>query len=150
MNFAALGLSLLIAAAGAPEGWRIVDTGSGSDGVISAYFVDSYSVVRNGDTVRFRTSTIFNTTTEDRDWDRSVTTREGSCAAKASAILSNEYYRGRKLIERSDERGERRAHSEGSMMHGAMNMVCGDEAYGGPVVADPIAAASAAFAKLGG
>ncbi|MBN8844232.1 MAG: hypothetical protein J0H88_13405 [Sphingomonadales bacterium] len=145
----ALGLSVLLAAAGATEGWRFVDTGSSGDGIASAYFVDSYSVARNGDTVRFRTSTIFNTTTEDRDWDRSITQREGSCAAKASTIVTNEYYRNGKLLDRDTNPGERRTHSAGSMMHGAMSMVCGDEAYGGPVVADPVAAAKAEFAKLG-
>lgn len=145
-----LGLSVLLAAAGAQEGWRFVDTGTGNDGVSSAYYVDSYSVVRNGDTVRFRTTTIFNTTTADRDWDRSITTREGSCAAKASTILSNDYYYNGKLLEHDGNPGERRTHGEGSMMHGAMSMVCGDEAYAGPVVADPVAAASAEFAKLGG
>ncbi|WP_422060589.1 surface-adhesin E family protein [Sphingopyxis sp.] len=149
--FGALSVSVLLAAAGAAqEGWRLVDTGTGNDGVVSAYFVDSYSVVRSGDTVRFRTSTIFNSTTDDRDWDRSITTREGSCAAKASTILSNDYYSGSELLEHNSDPGERRAHSVGSMMHGAMSMVCGDEAYASPVVADPVATAHAEFAKLGG
>lgn len=147
----ALSASILLAAAGtASEGWRFVDTGSSNDGTVSAYYVDSYSVVRNGDKVRFRTTTIFNNTTADRDWDRSITTREGSCAAKASAILMNDYYRSGKLLEHNTDPGEVRTHSEGSMMHGAMSMVCGDEAYAGPVVADPVASANAEFAKLGG
>ena len=53
------------------------------------------------------------------------------------------------LLEHNSEPGERRAHSVGSMMHGAMSMVCGDEAYASPVVADPVATARTEFARLG-
>lgn len=144
-----IGLALaLTAAAPLPaDGWRMADTG-GSGADRSAYFIDSYSVVRSGETVRFRTSTIFENITQERDWDRSITTREGNCTTKSSTIVENRIYARGALIETVTTRGNTVTHGPESLMRAVLNMVCGDEAYGGPVVADPVAAARAAFAKL--
>lgn len=143
-----IGLLLALTAAAPPaDGWRIADTG-GSKPDRSAYFIDSYSVVRSGETVRFRTSTIFENLTDDRDWDRSITTREGNCTTKSSAIVENRIYAKGVLIDTMTTRGDTVTHGPQSLMRAVLNMVCGDEAYGGPVVADPLAAARTAFAKL--
>ena len=52
------------------------------------------------------------------------------------------------LVQTSTNRGDMITHGPKSLMRGVLDMVCGDEAYGGPVVADPVAAARAAFAKI--
>lgn len=110
------------------ESWRM--TGYGGDPPQRAvYVVDTESIVRDGDTVRFRTSTVWESYADGRDFNKSVTQRSGSCSGKASRIVVNSLYANGSLIDVDDTGGEMITHGPDSIMHSVLDAVCGEASY---------------------
>jgi hypothetical protein len=110
------------------ESWRVV--GYGGEAPLRAVFlVDTDSIVRQGDTVRFRSSTVWESYEDDNDFNKSITQRLGDCSTKASAILINDLFADGNLLRTDDESGEMITHGPDSLMRGVLDAVCGDAGY---------------------
>ena len=122
------GAMLCAAQPAAADNWRM--SGYGGDAPQRAvYVVDTDSVVRDGDTVRFRTSTVWESYTDGRDFNKSVTQRQGSCSAKSSKIVVNSLYADGTLIDVDDAAGEVISHGPESIMRSVLEAVCGEADY---------------------
>lgn len=129
------GAMLLAASPAAAQSWRMAGYG-GQAPDRSVYIVDTDSISRIGDTVRFKTSTIWEIFEPDRDFNRSITQREGSCATKSSAIVTNNFYADGKLVSQQTTRGQMVTHGANSLMRAVMDAVCGDDSYETDVLVD--------------
>jgi hypothetical protein len=141
-----LAASLMTATPAAAASWRVAAIG-GDAPDRSVFLVDTESVRRNGESIRFWTQTIMERVDEERDWDRSVTLREGSCAEHSTAIIQNSFYRGGEHVETDRERLAPVFHQPGSMMHGVMETACGRRDYVTEGVGDPEPVVRAFFAE---
>ncbi|MCW3835459.1 surface-adhesin E family protein [Sphingomonas canadensis] len=128
----------MIATAGpaAAESWRRT-AWSGAAPDRAVYLVDTDSIVRTGDTVRFRTTTIWEKLAAPRDFDRSIAEREGNCATGSSGILRTSYYAGGRIVRQNAAAGLLRTHAPGSLMAQVLNAVCGKAGYQSGRIADP-------------
>ncbi len=123
-----MGAALFVAGPAAAESWRMAGYG-GEAPQRSVYLVDTDSISRIGDTVRFRSSTIWESFTPDRDFNKSITTREASCGQKSSLIVTNSFYADGVLVSTDDNRGTMITHAANSLMRGVLDAVCGDGSY---------------------
>jgi hypothetical protein len=139
-------LAMLILTGAAPafaQQWHVASVnGEAPDRTV--YFVDA-AFRRTGTIVRFSTQSIFESLTDGRDFDRSVTQRRGNCATMSSAIMRNEYYARGRLLSSDPSPGSEIRHSEGTILYGVMQIVCGARALDGSAVATPEANARAYF-----
>ena len=141
-----LAVSLMSATPAMAANWRVAATG-GDAPDRSVFLVDTESIRRNGDSIRFWTHTIMERVDNERDWDRSVTLREGSCADSSTAIVQNSFYRAGEHVETDRERLAAVFHQPGSMMHGVMAAACGRREYVTEGVSDPEPVIRAFFAE---
>lgn len=112
----------------AAENWRM--TGFGGDAPDrTVYLVELDSISRIDNTIRFRTSTIWESGSSSNDFDLTLTQREGNCAKMSSAVVVNEYYLDGTLIDRDDEPAEQSVHSPESLIYATLAAACGDEDY---------------------
>lgn len=134
--------TITVATSGAAQAasWRLAGTSDEA-----AFFVDVDSVRRSGDALSFSTMSVFAGVTDTRSFDKSIISRNALCASRSSQIVTGDYYLGGKLIEHDTSSGEMRAHGPTSVMAAVVATACGDQAYAGPVVADPVAAGLAAI-----
>lgn len=141
-----LPLLVLLAAAepAAAQGWRRAAEG-GDKPNRTVYFVDAGSIRRTGNTIRFWTTTVWEEMTADRDFNRSVTLRDGDCNEMTSAVVQNMFYDGTKLLETDTDPRQAVHHSPDSVMYGVLNIVCGRENYEAEGTTDPAAAARSWF-----
>jgi hypothetical protein len=148
-KLAAIGLAVVALCAAQPawaESWRVA--GFGGDAPQRAiYVVDTDSIVRDGDTVRFRTSTVWEGFVEGRDFNKSVTQRQGSCSTKSSKIIVNNLYANGQLTDVDDAPGDMITHAADSLMRGVLDIVCGDAAYETDAITDYEATLRAYFAE---
>ncbi|MES2987155.1 MAG: surface-adhesin E family protein [Pseudomonadota bacterium] len=144
---AALLLALTAAAPAFAQDWRIAAT-AGAKPARSVYLIDAASIVRNGDTVTFMSQTVFESLSETRDFDRSVTKRQGTCSNLASRIMQNSYY-ARGVFSNTDSTPSANiiAHREGTVMYGVLQTACGVRAMQAGTIANPEAHVRAYFAK---
>lgn len=143
---AALLLALTAATPAFAQDWRVTAM-SGEKPDRAVYLVDSASVVRNGDTVNFTTQSVFERTTDVRDFDRSVTKCRGLCSTMSSAIAENSYYADGSFKNTDSTLGSTLAHKEGTVMYASMEMVCGKKPFTGDSITNPETAVRAYFAK---
>ena len=128
------------------QSWRVASL-SGEKPDRTVYLLDADSIARSGDTVRFTTQSVFEKLTDTRDFDRSVTRREGNCTTMSSAIVENSYYAGGSYQNNDTTRGNMIAHKENTIMYSVLAQACGKKAMEQGVVANPEAAVRAYFAK---
>jgi hypothetical protein len=133
-------LALIAASPAAAQTWRIAGEG-GEAPNRSVYLLDSSSIQRNGATVKFRTSTVFESLTADRDWDNSVTWRQGSCIDMASQVIDNNFYSGTSLLQHDTQVQNMVTHGPTSIMRGVLDIACGTGDYESGVVGDRYTAA---------
>lgn len=114
---------LAAATPAAAETWRMVGNG-GTAPQRSVYLLDTDSISRTGNKVRFRTTTVWEGVTDERDFDKSITMREGDCGTMSSKIVANSYYRNSMLQSSDDLEGSMLKHGETSLMYGVMDAVC--------------------------
>lgn len=127
---------LLTATPAAAESWRL--SGRSADGPgASVFLIDMDSIEREGDHVRFTTQSVYRSTTESRDFDRSIIERVGNCALGASIIVRGIYHRGNTVLDDNRWPGDIIKHSPGSLMESTLQVACGRIAPEGPVVANP-------------
>lgn len=120
----------MIAAASpaAAENWRM--TGFGGEAPDrTVYLVDLDSISRIGNTIRFRTSTIWEAASSSNDFNLTLTQREGNCAKMASGVTVNEYYLDAELIDKDEEPTGQNVHSPESLIYATLAAACGDESY---------------------
>ena len=128
------------------ESWQV--TGNAGDAPQRAvYLVDTDSIVRDGDVVRFRTSTVWESMEGDRDFDKSVTQRQGFCSSKSSKIMLNYVYAHGSLLDVHDTPGEMVTHSPNSVIRTALDAVCGERGYESEPLGDYEGAVRAWFAE---
>ena len=132
-----LGLSGIVAADPASAAlWRLAATG-GAAPERSIFYVDIDSIRRSGDDLTVVTLSFFETTTANRDFDKSIITRRANCAAMTSQITRSEFYLKGKLLQVDTAGGNLVNHSAGSVMYGTLMAICGKRAYIGEPVTTP-------------
>lgn len=134
-----------IAAAPAPD-WRFAAS-SGDKPNRTIYVIDVASITRSGDNVDFRTQSIFESMTESRDFDRSVTKRHGNCTTMSSQIVENSYYARGEFLDTDQTSSDPIAHKDGSIMYDVLAQACGKEPFQKDTVANPEFAARNYFAQ---
>lgn len=149
IRFARHALVLLALTSAAPalaQDWRIAAI-SGEKPDRAVYLVDNASITRNGNAIRFTTQSIFESTTDSRDFDRSITKRSGDCTAMSSAIVQNSYYARGTLMTSDDTPGNSIAHREGTVMYGVLEKACGKKALEPNSITNPEGTIRSYFAK---
>lgn len=139
IRFAARAAALLVLTAATPafaQDWR-VSAISGEKPDRTVYLLDAASIVHNGDTVNFTTQSVFEHTTESRDFDRSITKRRGTCSTMSSQIMQNSYYANGTFMNTDDSPGDMIQHNEGTVMYDALAQACGKKAMEQGSVANP-------------
>lgn len=145
-RFGRLVLTTMLLAGATPalaQQWHVASV-SGDAPDRSVYFVDA-NFRRTGNVVRFSTQSVFESLTDGRDFDRSVTQRRGNCATMASTIMRNDYYVDGRLLSSDPAPGSEITHREGTILYGVMQIVCGTRQVDGEPVATPEANARAYF-----
>lgn len=132
----AIGLSLAAAAPAAAESWRVTGVG-GEAPDRSVYLVDTDSIWRNGDKVRFKSMTIWEMA--ENDTDRSITDRAADCKTRLASIEKNRFYLGSELQSEDGETKPAEAKAE-TMIGDVLDAVCGRLDYSSEAVADPVPA----------
>jgi hypothetical protein len=117
--------------------WRLAARG-GEAPQRSLFFVDIDSIRRTGNEMTLVTVSLFEGTTTNRDFDKSVVTRRANCASMSSQITRSEYYRAGKLLETSTTPGNMITHEVNSVMYGTLQAACGQRAYLGAPVTSPM------------
>lgn len=150
MNTLARHALVLLALTGATpafaQDWRVAAI-SGDKPDRSVYLLDSASIVRNGNMVEFTTQSIFESTSDGRDFDRSVSKRRGDCTAMSSAIIQNSYYARGAFMNTDNTAGNSIAHREGTVMYGVLATACGKKPLEEGTIANPEAAVRNYFSK---
>jgi hypothetical protein len=143
-------LLVLLALTGATpafaQSWHVAAM-SGAKPDRTVYLLDTDSIARTGDMVRFTTQSVFEKLTDTRDFDRSVTRREGNCATMSSTIVENTYYAGGSYQNNDATRGNTIAHKENTIMYSVLAQACGKRQIEQGTVANPEAAVRAYFAQ---
>ncbi len=90
-------LPLLASQPAFAESWRLAAYSNNAPQL--AYLVDIDSVQRSGSTVTFRQQTVYERTTDTRDFDRTMTTRQADCGSNTSFMRDSSLsgYRSRPL-----------------------------------------------------
>lgn len=145
-RWAAAGIALAVASPAFADDWR-VSTISGEKPARTVYLIDVSSILRDGDTVTFMTQSIFENTTANRNFDRSITRRRGSCSAMSSQIIENSYYANRVFLNTELTPGDVITHRDGTIMHDVLAQACGIKAINAATIANPESQVRGYFAK---
>lgn len=129
-------IGIATASPAAAQTWMRAAT-SGDAPVRVWWLVDTDSIQRNGDSITLTMQSIFENTTDARNYDRSVLRREGSCTALSSTILEDHYYLRGTLVEHNTTRGPTVVHKPGTVMNHVMAAACGLRQYQAGPYADP-------------
>src|ERR1044072_9000209 len=142
--------ALLIALTGATpafaQDWR-VSAISGEKPDRTVYLLDAASIVHNGDSVTFTTQSVFEHTTDARDFDRSVTKRRGTCSTMSTQIVENSYCVNGSFQNTDSTPGNMIQHKDGTVMYDALSQACGKKAMEQNSIANPETTVRNYFAK---
>ena len=140
-------LVIVAFAAATPAGaqsWRIAAK-AGQSPNRAVYLVDASTIRRAGDAVRFTTQSVFEQVNEARDFDRSLTVRDGSCSQHSSAIVQNSYYLAGTLLDTTANLQPPVVHEPETVLYGVIDTVCGLGEYESEATTDPEGTARAWF-----
>jgi hypothetical protein len=149
IRFARHALTLLALTGATPalaQDWRIASA-AGAKPDRTIYLIDAASITRTGDTVRFTTQSIFESLSGTRDFDRSITLREGDCTAMSSRIVENSYYAAGAFQSKDSTGSQVIAHKPNTIMYGVLEQACGTKPIDGGKIADPETAIRNYFKK---
>ncbi|WP_109808700.1 surface-adhesin E family protein [Sphingosinithalassobacter portus] len=133
-----IAIGSLAALPASAQQWQVAKS-SGHAPDRAVYLVDTASITREGDHVRFRSMTVWEqpTSNGEIDYNRSVTDREANCPRHATAILTNSYYLNGQLTASEEFDGTIQAHEPGSVMRAVVDLVCGTGSYQTRPLGDP-------------
>lgn len=120
----------------AANNWRLAST-AGAQPDRSHFYVDVDSISRNGDEITFTTMSVYERSTDKRDFDLSINRRRGSCSAMSSQIVSGRYFAAGKLLENNTTPGDMVTSNPGSIIYGTMMAACGKRDWQGAVTTNP-------------
>lgn len=140
----AAAIAVTAAAPASAELWRLASDG-GTPPDRSHVYVDIDSVRRTGDQVTFTTTTVYERIGGNRDYDRSWIQRRANCGTMSSQMMVTSFYAGTRLLGTDRSLGQWIAHKEGTIAHGLLMAVCGQRAYRGSPITDPISASRVKF-----
>lgn len=126
-------LGLAAATQAAAQSWRVTGVG-GEAPDRSVYLVDTSSIWRNGDKVRFKSMTIWEMA--ENDTDRSITDRVADCASRMAHIETNRFYLDGDLQSEDGETKPAIANVD-TMLGDVLDAVCGRRDYITDAQADP-------------
>jgi hypothetical protein len=141
---ASLGLSSWPAEGAA---WRLAATGhlDEAGNSYAATFVDTATIEREGDVVRFRTFIVWEENISSADNSRSLTSAD--CRDRGFQDLQLAYYKGNRLVDGGTPNLRGTAVWE-SAFYRTIEAVCGRRAWLTKAVKDPYGWAKSAFGKL--
>ncbi|WP_066797020.1 surface-adhesin E family protein [Sphingomonas soli] len=114
------------------EAWRLAAYSNAFPKL--AFFVDIDSISRYGTKVSFRQMSIYDTTTESRDFTRSVFWRDADCSAYTSSMRKSDFYVGKKFLGHEEGPGGAIVAKPGTVLMTMLNTVCGRGDYFSPVI----------------
>ncbi|AMU93060.1 MAG: hypothetical protein KAF42_14100 [Sphingopyxis terrae] len=117
------------------ESWRLAAYSSNAPQLV--YLVDIDSVQRSGTTVTFRQQTLYESTTDTRDFDRTMTTRQADCGSNTSFMRDSSFYVAGKYLDTEAGPSDSTTAQSGSVLRQLIDTVCGRSDYFSPILPAP-------------
>lgn len=121
--------SLFTATAAQAEQWRVVSERTEESPRV-LMFVDQDSITKSGKSAKGNVMTVIEpSAVKAGGWTVSVIYREVDCSANRTRQLQSKYYQGDKLLEDDKDPNEWAAITDGSMVDGVAEVLCGSADY---------------------